>query len=402
MRVFFPVAFSMVAIAILSVVEIYFLKKLHKDWWKSLWIRVSSFSIPTSGIVFLSVWTLGIIYGERMLIEFGAYGASAVLIIGLALMLSLPFSALLHFLSFIGARIKRRSQLRTEAMHTPDETRRSVLKTAAFAFPAFAIVVGGKGLASSFQGPRFPNINLFFASLPDVLNGFRVLHLSDVHLGLFLGMPELERIVALASVNQVDLVLITGDFSDDVTIYSDALALSSKIPATYGSFASIGNHEYFRGITEILSCYERGPIPLLLSSGQSVNVGNSVLYIAGVDDPRSLGSIHESFFRTTIDAALRDHPTDVFTILMSHRPEGFHHAADMGVQLTLAGHTHGGQIGWNGRSIMESVLEKKYMWGWYEKGGSQLYTSAGAGHWFPYRLGCPAEVPIYTLRKKLS
>jgi len=68
MRVFFPVAFSMVAIAILSVVEIYFLKKLHKDWWKSLWIRVSSFSIPTSGIVFLSVWTLGIIYGERMLI----------------------------------------------------------------------------------------------------------------------------------------------------------------------------------------------------------------------------------------------------------------------------------------------------------------------------------------------
>jgi predicted MPP superfamily phosphohydrolase len=77
-------------------------------------------------------------------------------------------------------------------------------------------------------------------------------------------------------------------------------------------------------------------------------------------------------------------------------------AARNGVQLTLAGHTHGGQIGFNGRSLLYTINPEKYMWGLYEKGDDKLYVSAGAGHWFPYRIGCPAEIPLYVLRRDSS
>jgi uncharacterized protein len=105
----------------------------------------------------------------------------------------------------------------------------------------------------------------------------------------------------------------------------------------------------------------------------------------------------EHFFERSIDAALRDTTGEAFTVLMTHRPMAFDAAATRGVDLTLAGHTHGGQIGFNGRSLLYAVNPEKYMWGLYEKGDAKLYVSAGAGHWFPYRIGCPAEIPLYVL-----
>jgi uncharacterized protein len=84
---------------------------------------------------------------------------------------------------------------------------------------------------------------------------------------------------------------------------------------------------------------------------------------------------------------------------MSHRPDAFDHAAVRGIDLTLAGHTHGGQIGMFGRSVFESYWPERYLWGRYERNGSQLYTSAGVGHWFPFRLGCPPEAPVIELTR---
>jgi hypothetical protein len=84
---------------------------------------------------------------------------------------------------------------------------------------------------------------------------------------------------------------------------------------------------------------------------------------------------------------------------MSHRPDVFPYAADLGVQLTLSGHTHGGQIGFDGRSVLEGVFPHSFLWGEYAIKASRLYTTCGAGHWFPFRLGCPAEAPLITLRR---
>jgi predicted MPP superfamily phosphohydrolase len=88
-----------------------------------------------------------------------------------------------------------------------------------------------------------------------------------------------------------------------------------------------------------------------------------------------------------------------FKILMSHRPDAFDYAASQGINLTLAGHTHGGQIGFMGRSLFDSYWADRYLWGEYRQGRSALYTSSGVGHWFPFRLGCPPEAPIIELRR---
>ena len=86
-------------------------------------------------------------------------------------------------------------------------------------------------------------------------------------------------------------------------------------------------------------------------------------------------------------------------MLLSHRPEAFDAAADAGVALTLAGHTHGGQVAVGGRALVERAGVSRYPYGRYARGASQLYTSAGFGHWFPWRAGCPAEAPLVVLAR---
>ncbi|MBI5267722.1 MAG: metallophosphoesterase, partial [candidate division Zixibacteria bacterium] len=122
-------------------------------------------------------------------------------------------------------------------------------------------------------------------------------------------------------------------------------------------------------------------------------------YLAGIDDPRFLHDAPPTFFQQAVDRAMRDHASDEFTILMSHRPDAFDYAASRGIPLTLAGHTHGGQIGIMGRSVFEPMFPRRYLWGTYRQGASALYTTAGAGHWLPFRLGCPPEVPLIELRR---
>ena len=80
-------------------------------------------------------------------------------------------------------------------------------------------------------------------------------------------------------------------------------------------------------------------------------------------------------------------------------PEGFDPAAKAGVDLTLSGHTHGGQIGFNGKSAFEPLWPDGYLWGGYRRGASSLYTTAGFGDWFPFRLGCPSEAPLLVLKR---
>jgi uncharacterized protein len=296
---------------------------------------------------------------------------------------------------FLAGKISSRSKAGTKEEVSIE--RRGFIQMASVALPAAAIATGGAGVADSFALPVMPVVPLRFPSLPRELEGFRILHVSDIHLGLFLGLKELEKIVERYAGVYADLVLLTGDLCDDPFHYKDTLRLLSQISSRFGTFASLGNHEYYTGIGYVRKAFEGCPFPLLVGRGATVNVRGTLVHVAGADDPRSLARISSRFFKSTIDRAMQNAPRDAFPILMCHRPEGFDYAASSGIPLTLAGHTHGGQIGYQGRSIFESFMPQKYMWGLYEKNGAKLYTTAGAGHWFPFRLGCPAETPLYVL-----
>ncbi len=197
-----------------------------------------------------------------------------------------------------------------------------------------------------------------------------------------------------------ELLVFTGDVADDVNLLESALRLAHEHRPHLGVYASLGNHEYLHDISRLRPIYERSPVPLLVDRAETIAVGEGKLFLAGSNDPIHLE--HDSdFFARSVDACLDGGPSDAFRLLLSHRPEAFPRAAREGFHLTLSGPTHGGQLGWGRRSLLERIDPKRfqYMWGEYRRGGNRLYTSAGFGHWFPYRLGCPTEVPLIVLER---
>ena len=106
----------------------------------------------------------------------------------------------------------------------------------------------------------------------------------------------------------------------------------------------------------------------------------------------------ESLERSVAKAAHRA-PAGAFKLLLCHRPDGLDAAARAGFDLVLAGHLHGGQIGLLGTSLLDWLAPGARAWGLYRRDATTLYTSAGFGHWFPFRFGCPTEAPVIVLRE---
>jgi hypothetical protein len=218
-------------------------------------------------------------------------------------------------------------------------------------------------------------------------------------LGHYADLKHLAETMANVAAFRPDLTLVTGDLSDDLNELPPALKLIYDLKPPQGTLASLGNHEYFRGIQQVRKLFDQSPVPLLVNSSVVLNVSGQRLFIGGIDDPRRMGVKNDDFFKRTIDETLTPVVSGDTVVLMSHRPDAFDYAASKSVHLTLAGHTHGGQIGFMGRSIFETASSDSYLWGEYSLGRSRLYTSAGAGHWFPFRLGCPAEAPVIELKR---
>lgn len=364
----------------------------------------SELLIPTIGLGFVLLWLLVDMLGWRPLSIVVSTIAISFIIVGIALMISLPFSgialSLERLVRWIAGRRDRKdhqppppSPLAPMAMPAPvaepaqvNLQRRSLLTTAAIIIPGSAVAASLYGIVDSYSDVLVPEIPLRFANLPPDLEGFHILHLSDIHLGYFAFMADLEECLIAAEKRRPDLVLVSGDVADELEQLPDALRLIAGLKPKYGTFASLGNHEYYRGIRTVLMDFDRGPIPLLRESGTVVKVGATSLFIGGADDPARAGKEggREIFLRDTVTATLDGAPSQAFHLLMSHRPEGWDEAARNGIELTVSGHYHGGvQMGWSGRGVIESLVPKNYIWGHYQRGESQLYTSAGVGHWLP-------------------
>jgi predicted MPP superfamily phosphohydrolase len=249
-----------------------------------------------------------------------------------------------------------------------------------------------------------PVIRMRYPGLHPDLEGLRILHLSDLHLGVELGLPDLDRGLARAMAHQPDLIVLTGDLADHPDLIEPALERVARAGARCGVLASLGNHEYLHGIELARPAYERSPVPLLVGTGRTLRVGRAKLFVGGADDPVHMSGDIARMLGSTIASAARAAPPDAdFRLLLCHRPEGFAPAAEHGFDLTLAGHTHGGQLGLLGRSLFERLHPGVGWWGAYARPGrrrtSRLYTTSGFGHWFPYRLGCPTEMPLVVLER---
>lgn len=278
-------------------------------------------------------------------------------------------------------------------------TRRELLVRASAVLPAGGLVLTGAGAVDGFGAAHLVALEMSYPDLPPELEGFKILHYTDMHLGSFVDLHEVQRLVDLGKQAKADLVVLTGDMADDVDSLQSALRIFESLGPRHGVLASIGNHEYFRGIKKTLSGYAKSNVEMLIEQSRTLKIGGARLFVGGADDPRILRGDKMDFMHRTVNQTLDGAPSDAFRLLLSHRPEGFIPAAQAGFHLTLSGHTHGAQLGFNGRSLLEGFMPDRFLWGAYSDGANRLYTSSGAGHWFPFRLGCAREVPLIVLRR---
>jgi predicted MPP superfamily phosphohydrolase len=262
--------------------------------------------------------------------------------------------------------------------------------------PTMALGGGVAGFAGKDEPVRVREVDVTIPHLPRELDGLRILHLSDLHLGCTRDADDLEEF--LASLRQKpDLIALTGDIAERLEQLAPALALLSQVRATHGAFACLGNHEHFYDLDRVRRTFDTSGVQLLDDQSQRLRLGHARLAVLGVDDPFAMGHLDARI----VTLAERERTAD-FRLLLSHRPRGFRAAAARNVDLTLSGHLHGGQVGAAKTSALDLAPRDWFPWGLYTEGQSRLYTTSGFGEWYPFRLGCPAEGALLTLRGSSS
>ena len=308
---------------------------------------------------------------------------------------------LLALVALLRAGRKRRRDTDEATLAGDRLQRRVLLRAAAVALPAVAVATGAGGAVEAARTAQLRRRTVVLADLPPALAGLRILHLSDTHLWRFVTLPDLEEALAQLAGERIDLVCLTGDVADDLDQLAPALARIAQLAPPLGCFACLGNHEYARGLPRVLADFASSDVQLLRAAGQRIRHDGAEFRLVGLDDPRRApGTVRDAFYRAQVEAVMRPVPPGSFVIAMSHRPGAFPAAADAGISLTLAGHTHGGQAAVLGTSLLAIATPEPYPWGLYERDGKILHVTCGAGHWFPVRLGCPPEIVLLELQRK--
>ena len=281
---------------------------------------------------------------------------------------------------------------------------------------AYGLVYPLMSLAVSLYGNRIERlgtVNRFFdipvKKLPPTLDGFTIAQISDVHLGPYFSLERLELVLNQIVDEKPDLLAITGDIFDNVRMNPAAIKLVDNFTHKFkhGIYYCHGNHEHHRGIKAIETELRQTKIHWLVNRSEKVE-GTENLYILGVDYPSSSpimssggrGDLDEKFFeqkREFVTKALEGVPYDSVCILLAHHPEFIDNGAEKNIPLTLTGHTHGGQVGIFGHSLLPLF---KYTRGMVVNDDSYGYVNPGLGSWFPFRLGCPPEITYFTFRSK--
>lgn len=307
--------------------------------------------------------------------------------------------AVFFVLVLVAAGIRTVKDKFTSPVSPLDPERRRLLKKAIL-YPAGALAVAGYGSFWESERTTEREYQIPVADLPDNLRGFRLAQLSDVHLGAFCPLVKLQKLLDRTVAAHPDMLVLTGDIFDDVTLNDAAIGLvdsyTDKFPC--GIWYCHGNHEYFRGIKHIESLLRQTGIHLLVNTAQTVIDGERPLVALGVDYPKHR---EETLFladkRAYVNDAMAHVPPNAVTILLAHHPEFIDDGAEHNIPLTLTGHTHGGQICLFGYPLFPLF---KYNRGMIRTGDCYGYVHCGNGSWFPCRIGCPPEIAYFTLVNK--
>jgi predicted MPP superfamily phosphohydrolase len=322
-----------------------------------------------------------------------------------------------------------RSVLSAES-HTPDvssvntekvnHSRRYYFQAAGVFAGAVPFVSAAYGFVAERLRFQIREVEIPIPNLPLALDGLRITQLSDIHVGSYMPVAQVRRAVGMANDLHGDLTVVTGDFLTGRTDpLEDCIAELSRLRAPLGVWGCNGNHEiYADAEDEAAELFHRYGMKLLRHENTELNWRGSALNLIGVDYQRQrAGDGSRAPMLAGLEPLVR---RDVPNILLSHNPNSFPRAAELGIELSLAGHTHGGQVRveildhrWSPAQFLTP-----YVAGLYRRPlrtsahvrdaqvanspfpPSFIYVNRGLGTIAaPIRLGVPPEITLLTLRR---
>ncbi|HEY1954937.1 MAG TPA: metallophosphoesterase [Polyangiaceae bacterium] len=279
-----------------------------------------------------------------------------------------------------------------------------VVRGAPIAFPwagvawtyLVALVISLYGVVYRRRRFRIERVRIDVEHLPDAFDGYRIAHLSDLHIGALTPKSWGMRWSRAANRLDADLAVVTGDMvTSGTAFHEDIASVVGSLRAKDGVVVSMGNHDYFGGDGEpLISLLRAAGVRVIRNAGELLERAGQNMYLAAIDDTWTR--------RDDLDAALRERPEGAATLLLAHDPDEFHAAAKRGVDVVLSGHTHGGQIAFPffARELNLSKLSHEHHLGIYRRGKSTLYVHPGLGTTGPpIRIGVAPAIVEITLRR---
>jgi uncharacterized protein len=310
---------------------------------------------------------------------------------------------------------------------TVNHARRYFFQAAGVFAGAVPFVSAAYGFIEERLRFQIREVEIPIANLPPALDGLRITQLSDIHIGSYMPVAQVRRAVGMANELRGDLTVVTGDFLTGRTDpLEDCIAELSRLRAPLGVWGCNGNHEIYAGAEhEAAVLFRRYGMKLLRHESTELSWRGSALNLIGVDHQRQRA---EDGSRPPMLVGLeRLVRRDVPNVLLSHNPNSFPRAAELGIELSLAGHTHGGQVRveildhrWSPAEFLTPYVAGLYRRPFfassnrsdaevaplYQASGLQspdtsaIYVNRGLGTiGAPIRLGVPPEITLLTLRR---
>ncbi|MFY1827703.1 metallophosphoesterase [Myxococcus fulvus] len=251
----------------------------------------------------------------------------------------------------------------------------------------------GYGAWRAFHPPVVNEVAVKLPGLPKALDGFTIVHLSDIHVGPVIQRRFMDELVARCNDLRPDLVAITGDLVDGkVASLGPAVAALRELRAGHGTYFVTGNHEYYWDQDAWAQALEGMDIQVLRNRHVRIGDAGASFDLVGVDD---WAGGHTGVRGYDLEAAVKGREPERAAVLLAHQPSNWRVAAQAGMGLQLSGHTHGGQF-------FPFTLAVSAIWehdaGHFQEEGRHLYVSRGTGFWGPpLRVGAPPEIVKVTL-----
>ncbi|MEM7154244.1 MAG: metallophosphoesterase [Myxococcota bacterium] len=278
----------------------------------------------------------------------------------------------------------------------PDPSRRAFLGRAVnIGIAGGAGTVAGVGVIQARQIPEVVEVDVPIKGLPPEAEGFRIVQISDVHIGPTIHGDFLSAVVDRVNGLEPDVIAVTGDLIDGwVDQLRDEMVSLERLRARHGAFFVTGNHEYYWNGPQWCDHVASLGLTVLNNAHQVIEHDGARLVLAGVTDISAGGMVpsHASSPATAIEGA----PDDCPKVLLAHQPRSINAAAEAGFDLQISGHTHGGQYFPMNLLV---YLAQPYVAGLHQHNDkTSIYVSRGTGYWGPpVRLGAPHEITLLRL-----